>query len=235
MVFQCKVELGDLRLEREQSFKFSNTLKKEWKKTNLSITPFINRIANFIYLQPIGFETTIRGAFPVWEFKQTEALLTGIDVNFNWDVTRAFSHKTNFAYVNGENLTENKPLIDMPPVTWNQKLVYSNPKWYDFTASLQSELVFRQTRFPDYNFETNIVVNNELEPVIVDISSSPAGYHLLHLYGEMTFNLGQNNRITTAVFIQNLTNTTYRDYLNRQRFYADEMGRNIQLQIKYNF
>jgi len=194
-----QVELGDLRLEREQSFKFSNTLKKEWKKTNLSITPFINRIANFIYLQPIGFETTIRGAFPVWEFKQTEALLTGIDVNFNWDVTRAFSHKTNFAYVNGENLTENKPLIDMPPVTWNQKLVYSNPKWYDFTASLQSELVFRQTRFPDYNFETNIVVNNELEPVIVDISSSPAGYHLLHLYGEMTFKFGTKQPNHNAV------------------------------------
>ena len=230
-----QVELGDLRLEREQSFKFSNTLKKDWKKTNLSVTPFINRIANFIYLQPIGFETTIRGAFPVWEFKQTEALLTGIDVNFNWDITRVFSYKTNFAYVNGENLTENQPLIDMPPVNWNQKLVYSNPKWYNFMASLQSELVFRQTRFPDYNFETDIVVNNELEPVIVDISSSPAGYHLLHLYGEMTFNLGKNNKITTALFIQNLTNTTCRDYLNRQRFYADEMGRNIQLQIKYNF
>jgi iron complex outermembrane receptor protein len=230
-----QVELGDLRLEREQSFKFSNTLKKDWKKTNLSFTPFINRIANFIYLQPIGFETTIRGAFPVWEFKQTEALLTGIDLNFNWDVTQAFSYKSNFAYVNGENLTENQPLIDMPPVTWNQKLVFSNPKWYNFMASLQSELVFRQTRFPDYNFEANIVVNNELESVIVDISSSPAGYHLLHLYGELSFNLGKNNKITTALFIQNLTNTAYRDYLNRQRFYADEMGRNIQLQIKYNF
>src|SRR5690606_23530202 len=165
----------------------------------------------------------IRGAFPVWEFKQTEALLTGIDLNFNWDVTQAFSYKSNFAYVNGENLTENQPLIDMSPVTWNQKLVYSNPKWYNFMASLQSELVFRQTRFPNYNFETNIVVNNELEPVIVDISSSPAGYHLLHLYGEMSFNLGKNNKITTALFIQNITNTAYRDYLNRQRFYADEM------------
>jgi iron complex outermembrane receptor protein len=44
------------------------------------------------------------------------------------------------------------------------------------------------------------------------------------------------NTVTTIVLSgQNILNTTYRDYLNRQRFFADEMGRNIQLQIKINY
>jgi iron complex outermembrane receptor protein len=28
-----------------------------------------------MFLRPVGFETTIRGAFPVWEYQQTNARL----------------------------------------------------------------------------------------------------------------------------------------------------------------
>jgi iron complex outermembrane receptor protein len=34
----------------------------------------------------------------------------------------------------------------------------------------------RQNQFPDTNFTANIVVNNELTPVLVDISTPPAAY-----------------------------------------------------------
>ncbi len=96
-------------------------------------------------------------------------------------------------------------------------------------------MVLRQNQFPNYNFETNIIVNNELSPVLVDISSPAKGYHLFHFYSEMTFKISQKNSLTTSFSIQNLTNTTYRDYLNRQRFFADEMGRNIKIQLKFNY
>jgi iron complex outermembrane receptor protein len=43
------------------------------------VNPFINSIGNFMFLRP-GFETTIRGAFPVWEYQQTNARLAGVDV-----------------------------------------------------------------------------------------------------------------------------------------------------------
>jgi iron complex outermembrane receptor protein len=35
--------------------------------------------------------------------------------------------------------------------------------------------------------------------------------------------------------INNLLNTVYRDYLNRFRYYADEMGRNYSLKLKLTF
>jgi iron complex outermembrane receptor protein len=230
-----QVELGDLRLEKEQAYKLNATFKKDWKSFQVQLNPFINRISNFIYLQPIGFETTIRGAFPVWEFKQTEALLTGFDINTKWKITNHFSHELGMAYVNGQNLSSDDYLIDMPPFVINNKIQYKNESWFNFVSELKSEIVFRQNQFPNYNFETNIVVNNELTPVLVDISSPPKGYHLLHFYSEMTFKINKKNSLTTSFSVQNIMDTTYRDYLNRQRFFVDEMGRNIQIQLKFNY
>jgi iron complex outermembrane receptor protein len=230
-----QIELGDLRLEKEQAYKFNTTFKKDWKLFQVQLNPFINRISNFIYLQPIGFETTIRGAFPVWEFKQTEALLTGFDVNTKWTISNHFSHELGLAYVNGQNLSTDEYLIDMPPFVINNKIQYKNESWFNLVAELKSELVFRQNHFPNYNFETNIIVNNALTPVLVDISSPPKGYHLLHFYSEITFKINKKNSLTTSFSVQNIGNTTYRDYLNRQRFFVDEMGRNIQIQLKFNY
>jgi iron complex outermembrane receptor protein len=230
-----QIELGDLRLEKEQAYKFNTTFKKDWKSFQVQVNPFVNRISNFIYLQPIGFETTIRGAFPVWEFKQTEALLTGFDVNTKWTISNHFSHELGLAYVNGQNLSTDEYLIDMPPFVINNKIQYKNESWFNLVAELKSELVFRQNHFPNYNFETNIIVNNALTPVLVDISSPPKGYHLLHFYSEMTFKINKKNSLTTSFSVQNIGNTTYRDYLNRQRFFVDEMGRNIQIQLKFNY
>lgn len=196
-----QIELGDLRLKKEQAFKFNTTFKKDWKSFVIQLNPFINRITNFMYLQPTGFETTIRGAFPVWEYKQTEALLTGFDVNTKWIISNHFSHESNLAYVNGQNLTTKDYLIDMPPFVWNNKIQYKNESWFNLVAEIKSELVFKQNQFPNYNFETNIIVDNQLTPVLVDISSSPKGYHLLHFHSEMTFKINKKKIVLPLLLV----------------------------------
>ena len=230
-----QIELGDLRLQKEQAYKFNTTFKKDWKSFQVQVNPCINRISNFMYLQPIGFETTIRGAFPVWEYKQTEALLTGFDVNTKWTMTNHFAHELGMAYVNGQNLSTNAYLIDMPPFVINNKIQYRNESWFNLVAEVKSEFVFRQNQFPNFNFDTNIVVDNTLTPALVNISAPPKGYHLLHFYSQLTFKLNKKNRLSTSLSVQNMMNTTYRDYLNRQRLFVDEMGRNIQIQFKFNY
>ena len=45
----------------------------------------------------------------------------------------------------------------------------------------------------------------------------------------------KNQSITFNLVVDNLLNTTYRDYLNRFRYYSDELGRNISLKIKVPF
>lgn len=229
------IELGDLYLQKEKSTKSAFTLQKKWSSLMVNVNPYLNSIANFMFLKPIGIETTIRGAFPVWEYQQTNALLTGIDIESTWDITSNVKHLFSLAYVNGENLSDSQKLIDMPPLTINNTLRFSKKEWSHLNLELKSEWMSRQQQFPDYNFVTQIPINGELTPVLVDVSSPPKAYHLLHFYADVKLKISEKLVSTIAFSIQNIMNTTYRDYLNRQRFFADEMGRNIQLQLKINY
>jgi iron complex outermembrane recepter protein len=42
-------------------------------------------------------------------------------------------------------------------------------------------------------------------------------------------------KLTLGLSVQNVLNTTYREYLNRFRYFTDELGRNFSLRIKYRF
>ena len=229
------IELGDLALAKEQAVKVSTTLQKKWTAFSIEVNPFINSIRNFMFLRPVGFETTTRGAFPVWEYQQTNARLAGVDVQTNWKINKQWQHDFALAYVNGRDLTNNEFLIDIPPLNLSNKIQFAKTDWNDLKLELKSEIIMRQNQFPDNNFTTNIFVNNELVPVRVDISTPPPAYQLLHFYSEMRFKTFGKSNTTIAFSVQNILNTTYRDYLNRQRFYADEMGRNFQLQLKFNY
>ncbi len=229
------IELGDLNLQKERSTKLALTLQKKWSDFTLNINPFWNAVDNFMFLKPIGFETTIRGAFPVWEYQQTQALLAGIDMETDWDISANLKHLFALAYVKGKNRTDDEYLIDMPPLTINNALRFSKKEWHHLNLELKSEWVFRQQHYPNYNFVTQLPVNNQPTSFLVDISSPPNEYHLLHFYSDIRFKFAKQLWTTIAFYVQNVLDTTYRDYLNRQRFFVDEMGRNFQLQLKINY
>lgn len=229
------IELGDLALKKEQSVKIGTTFQKKWTGFSVELNPYLSSIQNFIFLKPIGFETTIRGTFPVWEYQQTQAQLSGLDVQINWKISPCWNDFFAFSYVHGRDLTQNRALIDLPPMQLNHKIQFAKKEWSNLLLELKNEVVFYQPQFPNNNFTTNILVNNAFVPVLVDISTPPPGYHLLHFYSEIKFTSFSKTKTTLAFSVQNMLNTTYRDYLNRQRFYADEVGRNIQIQLKFNY
>ncbi len=229
------IELGDLRVNKEISNKISISIQQKSSVLNYTISPFINYIQDYIFLKPIGFETTIRGAFPVWAYNQSNVMLSGIDADMNWDISKNLKHFFSLAYVLGRNTSEKIDVIDIPPLNINNKIVFSKKQWKNATIELKSEMVFKQEQFPNYNFNTNIIVEGNQTPVEVDISSTPNAYHLLHFYSDVNLNFINKSKLTVALSVFNIFNTSYRDYLNKQRFFVDEQGRNIQLQIKINY
>ncbi|MCG9793383.1 TonB-dependent receptor [Flavobacterium algicola] len=229
------IELGDLNLDKEQSTKMAVTIKKVFDEFSFEFNPYYHSIKDYIFLKPVGFETTIRGAFPVWEYQQTDARLFGVDVQTQWNISTNWQHSLALAYVNGKDKNQDAPLIDMPPLNINNKIKFHKSAWHDLLLELKSELVLKQNQYPDNNFYTNIIVDNEFESVLVDISTPPPAYQLLHFYSEMKFNTFKNTATTVAFSVQNILNTSYRDYLNRQRFFADEIGRSFQIQLKFNY
>ena len=113
-------------------------------------------------------------------------------------------HRFSAAYVKGQDVDANQPLIDMPPLTISATIQFKKPEWNQLILEIQSESVFRQSRYPDFNFTTNIVENGELVPVEVDVSTPPKGYQLFHFYSEMKFKTFKKLDTTIAFSVQNM-------------------------------
>lgn len=229
------IELGDLRLKKEKALKLSTTLSHRSDRFTFDINPYINFINDFMIIQPTGLEYTNRGAFPVWEYSQVDARLFGIDVNTTWNYSDKFSQSMAVSYVYGKDLDKNRPLIDMPPLNWVNTISYKNKNWHHLMLSLKNENVFTQQRYPNNDFYADVIVNGSAVSTLVNISKPPKGYSLFHFNSEVSFNALTASKITVGFNIQNIFNTNYRDYLNRQRFYADEIGRNFSIQLKFNY
>ena len=229
------IELGDLAFKQEQSFRVSTTIQKKGSTFCTEINPYLNRISNYMFLKPTGFEVTIRGAFPVWEYQQTNALLVGLDMDTHWNWSKQWTQNLAMSYVRGKDVSKDEPLIDMPPLNLNTKIQYVNPRWNDLLLYLKADFMFEQTRFPNNNFVVYVFENGNLVPREVDISTPPPAYQLVHFYSEMKFKTFKKSTITLVFSVQNIGNIQYRDYLNKQRYYADEMGRNLQIQLKINY
>lgn len=236
----ARIEIGDLRVKQETSNRISGSYQFKNKGFNINLESFVNHIKDYIFIVPSGTEQTNRGAFPVWGYKQTNAMLFGIDVtaryNFstNWFIDNKSSFiKGNDTKIKGSDSKNRDAIIDMPPFKTVNMLGYSNEKWHQFNAQLESEFVLRQNDFPDYNFNAFLPTANTTE--LVDISTPPPAYHLLHFQTDVTFNLSKKTKLNIGLNISNMFNTNYREYLNRLRYFADDLGRNFMLQIKLNY
>lgn len=229
----ARIELGDLRFDSEVSNRFSLTYGLKSSKVHFVFDAFYNTIKDYMYLRPVGVLQSNRGAFPVWQYEQTNATLFGADVSLQYDISKSFSYLNKTAFIKGYDNNANLPLIDIPAFNTLNNITYTNSAWYNFSASLKSEWIFEQNEFPDeFNFES--VNPTTGESVLLDFSPPPA-YNLFHFYSEATFALTEKTNLNIGFSINNLLNTSYRNYLNRLRFFADDLGRNIALQIQLNY
>jgi iron complex outermembrane receptor protein len=246
------IELGRLDLEEEQSFKVNTVFHLNKAGIDLNINPYINFVNNFIQLEPTGVELTTRGAFPVFQYRQINARLYGVDLNVRYDILKSVSIngsdianisgnlesdrrliglQADFAYIHGTDTETDVALIDMPPAQFQLQATWYNALFnkLDFRAAFQQ--VWEQTRFPDLDYDVEVVNDQGVrEERRVLISQPPSAFSLVNL--GLDYTISNTELHLTA---NNILNTNYRNYLNRQRFYADEVGRDIQLQVIYNF
>ncbi|WP_300440246.1 TonB-dependent receptor [Christiangramia sp.] len=228
-----RIELGNLGFKSEVSHKIGATLKRQTSGGfNFSVYPYVNTINDFIIIEPTGVQQTIRGNFQVWEYRQTNAQLLGVDLDANFQVMRNLSFNHQFSLVKGYDRTKDEPLINIPAANTTNGLVYQDADLKNLRLGLQSEYVFAQNEYPDNNFEVFIPETGTSE--IVDVSTPPGAYHLLHLNSSIELPLN-NSKLSVGFSINNLLDTSYRNYLNRLRYYADDLGRNFLLNLKLNY
>ena len=207
----------------EKSYKWVTTALFSTDKLKVEGSFYINWINDFIYLEPSPgeFRLTIRGAFPVYRYQQTDANLTGFDGALDWNFAGPWSFDLKGSVLRGWNVTENEYLIWMPADRIETAIHYDQDEFIgldDFHLSIGMLTVSRQYKAPtDGDF---------VEP--------PAGYSLMNIHTGFTIPTGKN-KLGIYLNVDNLLNTRYRDYLNRFRYYADDIGRNVTLKLRYDF
>lgn len=228
------IELGTLDLDQEKALKFSLTSEHDNIANFLTfkIAPYLSRIEDYKLLEPTGLELTVRGAFPVWEYRQTDALLYGLDVDISANLTKKWKLGSSFSYIKGEDSDLDQELPQMPAPVFRSTLSYVLPR---LELSLVNTTTLEQKHFPNTNFEVEYIDANTIKREVVDISSPPSGYTLFDLMAKYIITLKNPQDFTLGLSANNIFNTSYREYLNRQRYYTDALGRNISIHLNLKF
>jgi iron complex outermembrane receptor protein len=229
----ARIEIGDLRFKSEVGHKTSLTYEYLGKNLNFSINPFINNIEDFILIEPVELVETIRGNFPSWEYRQTNAQLFGVDVDASLKINDLLSLNHQLSIVKGYDKDRDLPLINMPPISTKNEISYNNKNLNNLKINLESEFVFAQNEYPDNNFEIFLPFTQTAE--LLDVSTPPDAYHLINLNSSIDFKVTENSSLAVGLRVTNLFNTSYRNYLNLLRFYSDDLGRNFLLNLKFNY
>jgi iron complex outermembrane receptor protein len=220
------VEIGNPDFKAERAL----NMNIEWQYNHDSsfsatVTLYHNRIRDFIYLAPTPPPIlTIRGYYPVFTYRQTDASFTGADLQTisRWG-RLAWTAKASLLYA--RDLDADDWLIFMPPnrlensIDWSFKPARNNSRYYQTYAGANWLWVTEQTRIPDAD-------------VAVDYAPPPAAYHLFGLEAGTTH---RSSGIELGLNITNLFNASYRDYLNRLRYFSDAAGINVQLRARIPF
>ena len=178
---------------------------------------------------PTGVRTTIRGSFPVWEYKQTDTTLYGFDYDLDIDLADNLSFNQKISLTKGFEKRSNNPLIDIPPLSAKHEITWNISSYKNLEITVESEYVSRQNDYPDNNFD--VYISRTDSYVSLDVSTTPSSYHLLHLKSSMNL----SKKIKIGLRVNNLLDESYRDYLNRMRYFADDLGINFSLFINTSF
>jgi len=217
------IEEGDISLRKEVSVKNTLSLKGNVKKRLFLEGLFYHQVINdFIFLNPQDeIRLTIRGAFPVFKYEQTDARLIGFDIAATYEATERFNITGKYSYLDGDDRGNQLPLVYMPSNNIYTELNYKLPELgclSNVGFQINSRFVFEQ---------------KELLPS-QDFVAVPESYYLIGLKLSAEKELPKL-RLSLFVRAENLLNETYREYLNRQRYFADDLGFNLIVGVNISF
>ncbi|WP_367391226.1 TonB-dependent receptor [Lewinella sp. LCG006] len=219
----ASIEEGNASLQPELSVKgvWTNSLQLS-ESFWLEATAYYQLVSDFIYLEPQEeARLTIRGAFPVFGYQQTNARLAGLDVNARYEWNPHWQWQAQYAMVRGYDRSQEKPLVYIP-----SDRIQSEISWLGTSVGKLTEP--KLTVGGRYVFEQTRLLASQ------DFLAPPPAYLLLDasVGGAISWS---GNTLHLGVQFNNLLNERYRDYLNRLRYYADEEGRNIRVNVRLEF
>lgn len=216
------IENGNRNLTEERAFSVIGNVQFTNKTINFEVSPYLNYFNGYIFLSPTGMPTlTIRGAFPTFQYGQTNALFHGADINTSLSIAEQLTLRWKTAVVRATDLSNKEFLYGIPSDRHELKAEYQlkdNNHFKETYLSVSGMYVNKQWRVSD----------------VLDYMPTPNAYFLLNAEFTTAAFIGKQ-RINVGISVNNMLNESYRDYMNRFRYYTDEIGRNIALRLNIPF
>ena len=216
-------EEGDATLIPEKALNAIGSTRYATEKLTIEVGGYYNYIRDYIYLKPQAEPVlTVRGAFPYFRYTQTDATFKGIDVNVDWKLNSHISWGSKMTYLRVNDVLNDSYLVNIPANRWENQLKSTWQEvgaWRKMSLSLTNRWVGEQRRVPPAS----------------DFAPPPAGYSLWSAQASGTLPMAGKRQLELTLTVDNIFNAAYRDYLNRFRYFADDMGRNVSLRARYIF
>jgi iron complex outermembrane recepter protein len=212
------IEIGNPDFVSEQSYQWMNTYSWENSRWKLELSAFTNSIQNYIYIAPTNRQfVSLRGTFNVFEYQQTNALLTGGDVYASYDWQNGLVLFTRGSIVRAKDTVNDAFLPFIPTDRIETGLSFRLDKPWKPSFTISNLSVAQQSREPEF-----------------DLAPAPAGYSVWNAGFQSALILGKNT-LNLGIQVQNLLDVAYRDYMNRFRYFSHELGRNVFVKLNYEF
>jgi len=228
--------LDDSDVDLERGYKLSNEFRTSKNGSSHILTGYVNYIENYVFERPITVFGTPRGPQTAFFFEQANGLFLGLDYTWRKEITKQLSSTYGLSYLWARNVGENEALISQPPISTNFELQWDQGEFWMFESSkwtIKPSYTFKQFQAPRTVSLESIVDGSEVitpDSEIFDFLDAPDGYFLIDLSWNFKW-----KKLNGSIAAQNVLNTSYRNYLNENRYFADDLGRNILFTLNYNF
>jgi iron complex outermembrane receptor protein len=238
------LDIDDVSFKTEQAVKFVGTYQRRFGNLGIEVSPYANYIFNYIYLRPSGITQNVRGTYTYFRYTQTDAFFLGLDLSASWQVHPLVKVLPKISLLRASDERNNDYLVFIPANRYEIAIRYEKPspgQLANIFIETKMKYVDRQRRAP--RVITVQEINNAHEQGTdlfkgnnsnFDFMAPPSGYFLWNVAAGLSLRSGKK-KYDFRIASENLLNTSYREYTNRFRYYADDLGRNFIISVKCIF
>ncbi|SHI00304.1 iron complex outermembrane recepter protein [Chryseolinea serpens] len=233
------LDINKTDYKNENALKWVATWHYDRDKISVEASGYYNYIFNYIYLRPSGITQTFTGPTPYFNYRQTDASFLGADLSAFYWLYRSLKLTARASLLRATDEVNHDYLVFIPSNRYEVGLRYEKAQyksWKNFYADLRLKYVAKQNRAPQYmSVEQIQALEDAGQPIPnFDFMPAPDGYFLCGFSTGISHAFG-SSRMDLKVGVDNMLNTSYREYTNRMKYYADDLGRNFTVGVKYIF
>ena len=215
---------GDSTLRPEVSAKWVTSLRFNTLRFSASVDAYLQWIDHYIYDEPTKeVITMVAGAYPVFQYRSANAFFRGFDADFSATLFPKLRYALSGSMVWANETKTNRMLPYIPSFRTTQSLSWKIGDWghlHDIHAKVLHRFVAKQHRF-------------DAKADLID--HTPPAYQLWGAEVSANFVLRNGHHLHLLLTADNIFNLTYREYTNRFRYYAHDLGRDVRLMLTWNF